>query len=242
MLEEISRRCDAGECPIVVRATIDEYNKWIERESGGTMRTSYDVTKGLMIVREGCKRCHGVTRFRLAMLLRELYRTQRYITALGRIATAEQGVSPDCYIMTGGGAIPVAAEVGVSQSRTALEERAGLLLRLVPSLRHVVLLALHDEQAPENGRMYCWVVSRGGAPNAPPVEFGRVLADGAPNPLLWDPPVTTAPAPTMTLPPIVAGLGAPAVPATTLNLWAILEELRLGREDGDPIWEHPPGP
>jgi len=135
-------------------------------------------------------------------------------------------------------------QVGASQTAAALSRRAQTLLQDIPTLQFVILVKLHDDTTAECRRLYAWTESRnpqpGGAPlrsPVPPLEFGQVMAGGAPNPASWPPGVR----PFLPLPALAAapGGGPAAVPPQNLDLGAVLERMRGGAGGG---WVHHPPP
>ena len=195
---------------------------------------SFDVEKGRVLLREGCSASHLVTRVELRGALKQAY-AAHYFAAGGRLVTTSgsQNVTPDCTFASAPGTFPLLAEVGQSQTVPQLNERANVLLQLVPGARVVILIKIFDTSDAENGRMVAWCATHGGAgipAFTPLLEFGRVGPGGTAR-AAW---VAGTAAPTLVVP------AHGGVPPVNVPLDGILTELRVG--GGAMNWGNPPPP
>lgn len=210
---------------------LDDFNEWIGKSETG-LRVSYVATHKAVLLREVCNPSHAETRMELRQAMKTAF-VGTHKPRGGRIQTPVgfQDVTPDVALsetdIAGVTTFPVVAEVGGSQSEAKLLQRAKLLFAAVPGVQVVILVKVHDDTTHENGRLYVWCLYRGPGGGAlqqtSPVEFGRTRAHGA----LLVPWAMGTPEPTFQVP------AHNAVPATTVPLGAILEQLR----EGD-IWLH----
>ena len=198
-LHAIALECDRGSCPFKIgrNVSIDLFNQWLADSEDG-LRVDYDEVNQQVVVREACSTSHGCIRRKIGNLLETVYLPHGYRAVMGRIVTAagRPDLSPDGFIgcrlpTTGADHDVIALEVGASQTAAALSTRAETLLRDIPSLQFVVLVKVHDDTTAECRRLYAWTEARnptGGNPvrsPVPPLEFGQVVAGGAPNPSYW---------------------------------------------------------
>lgn len=213
--------------------SIEKYNDWLLNKEDG-LRVSYDGDKRKVLLREGCYQSHGTTRLELLIAMKVAFAPHGYSAVLGQITTptGEQNVTPDAYLGSAAGTYPVLAEVGQSQTEAQLNQRADLLLALVPGAQVVILVKIFDTTSAENGRMVAWCATHDAGGNlalTPNVEFGRVGPDGVPA-VAW---VAGTPAPFVTVP------AHNAVGAVDVALDGILTALRAN--DGM-AWKHSPPP
>ena len=117
-----------------------------------------------MLLRKGCAASYLVTRVELRGALKQAFATH-YFAAGGRLVTppGSQNVTPDCTFASAPGTFPLLAEVGQSQTVPQLNERANVLLQMVPGARVVILIKIFDTSDAENGRMVAWCATHGGA-------------------------------------------------------------------------------